>query len=194
MLRYEPYENYTEDEVLKASSGSVFCKNLGIYFPKLYKVTHTLTKKEYQEYVPDDNDKITFPIVRTFYNLLLEQDPDEEEPGTIESKEISKIQRGEDQNESLIIRYHSNLESANTYLENWWDCARATGKLLNSISGVYSTEDGLFTFMPIPRYSISDDPLIFYLAKTSLQSGKNSSWARIVNPDGLALDPSDFGF
>ena len=169
-----------------ARPGRVFCKRIGVYFPILYRITVTTTLNDLELIGLKD-----IPDCKPGIWIYFELDPEQNYVGTQIIEPATHI-RSEESTESIVIRYHTSIEAAYGHLRGYNDVFMADSK--NTCS-LYKTADGIFTCFAIPTHSAWSGPLVFYLADVP---GDNfvgeDAWAYVVGPDGVALEPRDFGF
>lgn len=176
--------------VHRARRGGVFCKPLGIYFPALLRQVVTTTAEDLEAFGLESDPEVK---PGTWINYALgEADPT---IGTSVLTEVNCINL-DDQAESIVIRHHPTLEHAEGYLEACGDMfiADESGDDIDG-SGIFETEDGIFTIAPIATKSSWPGPLVFYLAIVPAANITGYDyWAHIVAPGGEVLDGKPFGF
>jgi hypothetical protein len=123
--------------------------------------------------IPDEE-----PLDRAVdYTLHAEQ----QYTGTVDRQQISRIiDLGF---ESLVIRYHSDLECAATYLT-------AIGDIYGPDAGrpIFRTEVGLFTLTRRPTEESWPGPMVIYVADYTVGSDEYEQWQIATAPDGTMTE------
>lgn len=176
-------------ETSAADPGPVVCEPLGIHFPTLYRGVATTTLEDLQASgIADDPEATLGQWV--LYNL----DKSATVIGTVSWGPVNHIYR-DDQDESFAIRHHPNIESAMGYIDATLDFTHSK-ESGDSTAGqmLFQTEDGIFTFAPIPTSPSWPGPLVLYLANVPSARWENhqDDWAHVVGPDGEIVELPEF--
>lgn len=169
----------------ETQDGPVYCESLGIHFPALYRATVITTMKHLKE-VGADFDSEFKP--GTWFAFELSNTSNCEYLGDVTWDIVHCIRQNE-QDESIVIRFHKSHEAASAYLHGYIDTDN--DNFFQEMCKLYKTDKGYFTFINIKSKEEWDGPLIFYLAEIP---NEPFEWAFIVGSDGLPRDVSDFGY
>lgn len=183
--------------VRRARRGGVFCEPLGIFFPALLRQVVTATAEDLKTVGLEDDPDVA-PGTWTYYAL----GEANQAIGTSVLTEVNCI-NPDDRIESIVIRHHPSLEHAHGYLDACGDkfLADETGDDFDETgddfdgSGIFETDEAIFTITPIATNSSWPGPLVFNLAEVPADNiAGRSSWAHIVAPGGVVLEGKSFGF
>jgi hypothetical protein len=182
--------NIIQFPVKQVRRGTVRCAPLGIHFPALVRQLVTTTA-DHLAPLEGVLGEIPEPGIWVTYDLG--------EPsaviGETALEEVTYIRPG-DQADSIVIRHHRSFEHALGYLEASGDfhLFKDEDEDVDG-SGLYQSDEGIFTMATVPTRTTWPGPLVFHVAvvPTNNVFGEDS-WAHIVGPTGEILAASDFGF
>ncbi|MHA7064039.1 hypothetical protein [Azospirillum argentinense] len=182
--------NVIKFPVKRAVSGSIYCKDIGVHFPKLYRAQVNLTMEHILDFGASAEVASSEVGTHIYYGL----DPNQLFAGDGSWQAAASISEG-DGWESIVIRHHSNHDKAKSYLDSLGDgFIGATEDEYDYTSHLFQTDDGIFTFRTIPTRPEWIGPLLIYIADIPANNPFGwDIWATIIGPNGEHLNPKDFG-
>lgn len=145
--------------VKEAQQGPVYCESINIYFPTLYRATVVTTINHLKE-AGAYSDPEFKPGTWFAFNLTMQNN--RQYVGDVTWDTVSCI-RPNEQDESIVIRFHKSYESASAYLRGYIDTDN--DYFFSDMCGLYKTVQGCFTYINIQSKAEWNGPLVFYLAE-----------------------------